>query len=157
MRVCIYFVCILYLLSLLTASVIDSNTVNRALPLAPACNICLVRKDLSTVWCELTASIRTRSISDGDFEAVALSQRSKASSSLESSDGEMKEMLLCFRPIVEGPKVEEQLQFTKKVKFLEGPTHSTSSSGDHKAAFSKGMKKGAKKQKISSGEDSKSG
>jgi hypothetical protein len=148
----VYFVYILYLLSLLATSVIDSNTVNRALPLAPACNICLVRKDLSTVWCELTASIRTRSISDGDFDSVALSQRSKASS---SSDGEMKEMLLCFRPIVEGPKVGEQLQFTKKVKFLEGPAHSTSSSGDHKAAFSKGMKKGAKKQKISSGKDSK--
>lgn len=80
--------------------------VQRSLPLAPACIIALVRKDLSKVWCELTASIRTRSIVDGDFDAMVVSQISCASSSGDSAESEMnsaKELLICFRPIAEGP------------------------------------------------------
>jgi hypothetical protein len=50
--------------------------------------ICLVRRDSSVIWCEVTASIRARSMSDESSE----------SSSFEDQD----ELLLCFRPVTEG-------------------------------------------------------
>jgi hypothetical protein len=74
---------------------------------APACIIAIIRGDLTEVWCELTASIRTRSIRDGDFdEAISIS---KASSSGDSTDTETharrtKELLICFRTITDSLK-----------------------------------------------------
>lgn len=71
------------------------------LPLAPAFIICLIRKDLSKVWCELTASVRTRSMSD-DFEPTLKKSRSDSSSKQSEMSEASKELLLCFRPITEG-------------------------------------------------------
>jgi hypothetical protein len=69
------------------------------LPLAPSFIICLIRRDLSKVWCELTASVRTRSISDDDSKV----KKSRSdSSSMQSEVSEEKELLLCFRPITRG-------------------------------------------------------
>eukprot|EP00804_Cyclotella_cryptica_P010589 CCRYP_015168-RA/>CCRYP_015168-RA protein AED:0.05 eAED:0.05 QI:650/1/1/1/0.5/0.42/7/592/843 len=96
--------------------------VRRTLPLAPACNICLIRKDLNTIWCELTASIRTRSRADVDSETIRSSQSpeapSKGKSQSNMPSGETKELLLCFRPILQGGKVGEELRFSKDVKIM---------------------------------------
>lgn len=75
---------------------IPRQQVPRSLPLAPSCIIALVRTDSSKIWCELTASIRTGSITDGDFgAAVNIADIYRATT---------KELLMCFRPITEGPK-----------------------------------------------------
>lgn len=93
-----------------STSTVSNNQVAKIvrcrLPHAPACIIALVRGDLTNVWCELTASIRTRSVVDGDFDAVA--SVSNASSSGDSTEtetnkGATKELLICFRPIAQGP------------------------------------------------------
>ena len=74
----------------------------RSRPLAPACNISLIRDDLSTIWCELTSSIRTRSPNDMDkkliielplppTEAVAASSHPKTSNKI---DGRHRHLLV---------------------------------------------------------------
>lgn len=98
---------------------------SRSKPLAPACNVCLIRDDLTTIWCEVTSSIRTRSSDDegvdeqtsmGPLEASVVS--SNALKSLHSSDedpsskSDIKELLLCLRPIRDGEEsVDESLRF----------------------------------------------
>lgn len=103
--------------------------------------MCLIRDDLSTIWCEVTSSIRTRSLKEESAEAVppttgkpvvgklglattvesfhsntnnnniSSSQGGEASS---SSNDEIKELLLCLRPIRDGDeKVDESLRFIK--------------------------------------------
>lgn len=106
----------------------------RSRPLAPACNVRLIRNDLSTIWCELTSSIRTRPLNDVDTELNVVpppqfkqggnvtNQKNGSSNnnnmgsneSAVSSEGigqEEKELLLCFRPIREGDMVGEELRF----------------------------------------------
>jgi len=110
----------------------------RMQPLAPACNIRLIRNDLSTIWCELTSSIRTRPLNDVDKDLNIVppshlkqggSSNRKNNNSLSNSnnDGsnesaysivdsgdEEKELLLCFRPIREGDIAAEELRFCPK-------------------------------------------
>jgi hypothetical protein len=97
------------------------RTVNRTPPLAPSCNICIIRKDQSTVWCELTASIRTRSILD-DFEANTMGSTLQVLEEMQDEDIETKEILICIRPIREGSTVERESQhdknWNKKVKIV---------------------------------------
>lgn len=103
----------------------------RPKPLAPTCNICLIRDDLTTIWCEVTSSIRTRSLKDELGEEAANSSGQGSSSASDknasSSDaganaeepslagagvGEVKELLLCLRPIRDGEeRVGEELRF----------------------------------------------
>ena len=98
----------------------------RTRPLAPACNVLLIRDDLSTIWCELTSSIRTRPLNDVDKElnivppsklkqgASTSNNNQDSNESAVSSEGqeqEEKELLLCFRPIREGDTVGEELCF----------------------------------------------
>ena len=45
----------------------------RQRPLAPTCNVTLIRDDLTTILCEVTSSIRTRSLSDANYDAILLS------------------------------------------------------------------------------------
>lgn len=110
-------------------------------PLAPTCNVCLIRDDLTTLWCEVTSSIRTRSVEDetpdetmstngnaggaknGKGVVAAKSAVSKTSktSTVSSDDAPIepkpkapvtKELLLCLRPIRDGDgKVDESLRF----------------------------------------------
>lgn len=102
----------------------------RLRPLAPTCNVRLIRDDLSTIWCELTSSIRTRPRNDADIE-LAHSKGSDQKSGFNNNDAgaeegeavsaqpEEKELLLCFRPICEGEKVGEELRFAPKFSERE--------------------------------------
>lgn len=117
----------------------SSNSNRRNKPLAPTCNVCLIREDLTTLWCEVTSSIRTRSVEDetseealsatgassgkGGSKNAGPANNSKSSSktstlssdeapSAEEKKPETKELLLCLRPIRDGDgKVDESLRF----------------------------------------------
>lgn len=101
---------------------LSTAQVQRSKPLAPTCNICLIRDDLTTIWCEVTSSIRTRSLKDEAADAIPmelLSPNPKQSSNMSCSDeaedsskDEVKELLLCLRPIRDGnEKVDATLRF----------------------------------------------
>jgi len=96
----------------------------RTRPLAPACNIRLIRNDLSTIWCELTSSIRTKPsndvpVSEFDIKPKGGKDGNDSAASSESVQEEEKELLLCFRPIREGEVVGEELRFCPKVSESE--------------------------------------
>ena len=98
---------------------------HRKKPLAPTCKVCLIRDDLTTVWCEVTSSIRTRTLEEDVPDAstaVSSSAAKSAATPPSSSNSEnpssgpkedpVKELLLCLRPIRDGEKkVDEALRF----------------------------------------------
>jgi hypothetical protein len=108
--------------------------------------VCLIRDNLSTVWCEVTSSIRTRNptedfADDIDFEEITKSDRkpspvpdtssSKTAQSLDAgatpSEGEVQEILLCLRPIRDGDqKVDEKHRFVKKREVSDDSGNSNS-------------------------------
>lgn len=84
----------------------DDN--NRKMPLAPTCRICLIKNDLTTVWCEVTSSIRYKS------EELKVYENSDTSGTKFDL-----EVLFCLRPIRDSlKKVDESLRF-KPVKKIE--------------------------------------
>ncbi len=112
-------------------SLFDSNDIltfvlgRRTRPLAPACNVRLIRNDLSTIWCELTSSIRTRPSNDVDKEPNSLNDNINHIGSNESAGSaesveEEKELLLCFRPIREGEAVGVELRFCPQAEKNDG-------------------------------------
>lgn len=73
--------------------------------------MCLIRDDLTTVWCEVTSSIRDRAHDDevGDEKTTS---KSTDSNDTTASKPQQKELLLCLRPIRDGEKkVDESLRF----------------------------------------------
>lgn len=132
-----------------SSSASDTSESNRRRkPLAPTCNICLIRQDLSTLWCEVTSSIRTRTVEEesnflecddlkpppppsSSEPSQSKQAEQKASEVIETgvrmsfkgSDSsmcdrerdtpdEVKEILLCLRPIRDGEgKVSEKHRF----------------------------------------------
>uniref|UniRef100_A0A7S2V9B7 PAS domain-containing protein n=1 Tax=Entomoneis paludosa TaxID=265537 RepID=A0A7S2V9B7_9STRA len=118
-----------------SSSVSDSSGSNgRRKPIAPTCNICLIRKDLTTIWCEVTSSIRTKEREEescesvsGDSKKNAPSAKSSVKSPPATTAGEDKavesveverELLLCLRPIRDGEHKmhDSKLRFDKKTK-----------------------------------------
>jgi hypothetical protein len=124
----------------------------------------LIRDDLTTIWCEVTSSIRTVSNEDSEQDSVtntskSLSLKKKDASSSSSDDQQgsncsskeapMKELLLCLRPTSDGTeKVSEDLRFIPNLKKipreldnkLESKQESqdnTSSNGEATASHSK--------------------
>lgn len=101
----------------------------------------MIRDDLSTIWCELTSSIRTRPSNDVDKELniVSTSQLktgeqknsqhigSNESAASSESAHEEKELLLCFRPIREGDAVGEELRFCPQIEKNDGSDGEASS------------------------------
>lgn len=78
--------------------------------------MCLIRDDLSTVWCEVTSSIRNKSFDEDNGE-----EKTTTSKCTENSDGSEEkidqELLLCLRPIRNGgKKVVESLRFVPLAK-----------------------------------------
>ncbi|KAL3943651.1 MAG: hypothetical protein SGBAC_002271 [Bacillariaceae sp.] len=85
-------------------------------PLAATCRMCLIRQDLTTVWCEVTSSVRTRMSDEESFDSP--SNPSKSSDTLEepaptaAPREDQLEILLCLRPIRNGEKrADESLRF----------------------------------------------
>jgi len=113
---------------------------HRKKPLAPTCRMCLIRVDLTTVWCEVTSSIRNKSSDEdvGDIKAT----NSKSTESSEPS-GPDQEILLCLRPIRNSSKkVDESFRFVpltqqvSSVQDMSDPWVSLSSGGEtNKARF----------------------
>jgi len=89
---------------------IASLTRKRARPMAPSRNVCLIRSDLSTIWCEMTSSVRT-SIPQDDADRGSVSKEG----SVQEPEEMQKEILLCFRPIQEGDKVSSDLRFRRVI------------------------------------------
>jgi hypothetical protein len=92
----------------------------RRRPLAPGCFVGMICSDLTTLWCELTSSIRTRTHNDEDSELGIIDHNPKPVQ--KGMDGEeeeepkpQKELLLCMRPIRKGEKVAESLRFPNQI------------------------------------------
>lgn len=91
----------------------DSSNLNgRKSPLIPTYRLCLIRDDLSTVWCEVTSSLRKQAPDEETPDLQQGTSKSTASPVVESPKPEVIEVLLCLRPIREGEKkVDESLRF----------------------------------------------
>ncbi|CAB9503998.1 expressed unknown protein [Seminavis robusta] len=123
----------------------SSNSNGRNKPLAPTCNVCLIRDDLTSLWCEVTSSIRTRTVEDdtpttevdasndskndkgNSVKAPEGTKSSKTTSAdaipedapapVEEKAPETVELLLCLRPIRDGGKVDDSLRFIPQKKM----------------------------------------
>ena len=78
--------------------------------------MCLIRDDLTTVWCEVTSSIRNKSSDEEGLEDKAMNSKSTESS--DASGGKQdQELLLCLRPIRNSTKkVDESFRFIPPAK-----------------------------------------
>lgn len=107
----------------------------RRKPIAPTCNLCLIRKDLSTVWCEVTSSLRsrepdTKNPESVDFDDDPAPMKAPPTNSARvsfhctsigtfssiSSESPV-ELLLCLRPIRDG-----ESQKKKELRLVSGDT-----------------------------------
>eukprot|EP00429_Kryptoperidinium_foliaceum_P091989 CAMPEP_0176186100 /NCGR_PEP_ID=MMETSP0121_2-20121125/1693_1 /TAXON_ID=160619 /ORGANISM="Kryptoperidinium foliaceum, Strain CCMP 1326" /LENGTH=846 /DNA_ID=CAMNT_0017524569 /DNA_START=185 /DNA_END=2725 /DNA_ORIENTATION=+ len=84
----------------------SSNIKKRRKPLAPTVRLCLIRQDLTTVWCEVTSSMRTRTPEEDPIDLQLDSMTSPDSIAEESAvkNDPVQEFLLCFRPMRDGDK-----------------------------------------------------
>lgn len=75
--------------------------------------MCLIRQDLTTVWCEVTSSVRTRLTDEESFDSPSNPSKSSASPPDPVASREDRlEILLCLRPISNGEKnVDESFRF----------------------------------------------
>mmetsp|Transcript_74690 Transcript_74690/g.146600 ORF Transcript_74690/g.146600 Transcript_74690/m.146600 type:complete len:815 (+) Transcript_74690:62-2506(+) len=91
----------------------SSNVKNRRKPIAPTCRLCLIRSDLTTVWCEVTSSLRTRKQDEDPLDLQLGSFKGGDSVTTEPIKKEAEqEFLLCFRPMRDGEKkADESLRF----------------------------------------------
>lgn len=104
-------------------------------PLAATCRMCLIRQDLTTVWCEVTSSVRTRLTDEESFDTP--SNPSKSSTGPQdpppaptAPKEDLLEILLCLRPIRNGEKrVGESLRFVP-VERAETTMEATMDEGD---------------------------
>jgi len=108
-----------------TSGTSNDGSSTRPRPLAPTCNITLIRDDLTTILCEVTSSIRTRSLSDENCDAALLQGAGEKISNASddtvqggAGTDDLKELLLCLRPIRDGEEtLGEDLRFVK-TKFV---------------------------------------
>jgi hypothetical protein len=73
--------------------------------------VCLIRDDLTTIWCEVTSSIRTKDVPEvavdpekSEGSSVAVDQLPSSESDSTPLVQQSKELLLCLRPIRDGEK-----------------------------------------------------
>jgi hypothetical protein len=103
----------------------------------------LIRHNLSTVWCEVTSSIRTREAESGDEDSIsdeasppdALAEDIVKRPQSTTSEGgtnetssaapvkQVKEVLFCFRPIRDGEKkAAEKFRFKPRHRHADAGT-----------------------------------
>ena len=89
------------------------NHPERRKPIAPTCRLCLIRSDLTTIWCEVTSSLRTRKQEEDSLDLQLGSFKGGDSVTTEPIKKEPEqEFLLCFRPMRDGEKkADESLRF----------------------------------------------
>ena len=87
--------------------------------------MCLIRDDLTTLWCEVTSSIRTKHVKEESEDGAASSDELTTKIGTASTTDEApieekeklpktKELLLCLRPIRDGDRlVDESLSFAR--------------------------------------------
>lgn len=132
---------------------ISTTTEEKYRPLAPCCNVRLVRADLSTLWCELTLSIRTRDLNDEDSELGIVDLNPQPLTDSESHElNEEKELLLCVRPFYIGEKVGEELRFPPHQ--ISESSNANEGSGDITSSNKSSSNKSSS-NKSSSGNDEK--
>jgi len=107
---------------------------DRGKPMAPACNICLIRDDLTTIWCEVTSSIRNREFDEGgDDTTASIAKKPRYGLSSESDSASPKppevELLLCLRPLRDGEKVNEKYRFPRQDRQVSDDSNTGNSSG----------------------------
>ena len=170
--------------------------------IAPTCYVCLIRSDLSTLWCEVTSSLRTKD-HDEELNDSSLLGDKRMQNSDESTQGKLvfeeepthesdpgeekvkivpqiKEILLCLRPIRDGDAMVDEGYRFKPQKIVTNivsedsrssettntdrnaadsaefvsAVNSWSASGNHQKRTAKDLKgKSAKKKRRSSDED----
>lgn len=106
--------------------------------------MCLIRDDLTTIWCEVTSSIRTKETPQEPEDLNATTSQSgkgtkegdtsvKSSSESDSTPPvikETKELLLCLRPIRDGEgKVDEKFRFMRRKTLAEHIVSESSNTG----------------------------
>ena len=74
--------------------------------------MCLIRDDLTTLWCEVTSSIRSGTVEDENCDEKSNLNLDESGEVVTAPKQEQKEVLLCLRPIRDGDKVDESLRFT---------------------------------------------
>ena len=79
----------------------------------PGAMVRVVCSDLTTMWCELTSSIRACGANSED-EEMGIIDRNPSDRDKSPSEDE-QEVLLCFRPILQGENVGEELKFPQQV------------------------------------------
>ncbi len=83
--------------------------------------MCLIRDDLTTVWCEVTSSIRNKSSDEDGLEEKAMNSKSTESSDTSGAKQD-QELLLCLRPIRNSTKkVDESFRFIPLAKQSATP------------------------------------
>lgn len=80
----------------------------RLRPVAPACSLWLIKKDLKTILCEVTSSIRLKQFNDED-SSLGIIDHNPETTDVEEDMKPEKEILLCFRPLCKGKEVREEL------------------------------------------------
>ena len=107
--------------------------------IVPTCHICVIRHDLTTLWCEVTCSVKTRT--QAEESASATGDNNSTSAIVDEAGanidpqmnggnnndvGVIEELLLCLRPIREGEEmVPEEIGFKRS---SSGSGNSNSSS-----------------------------
>lgn len=96
--------------------------------LVPIYKVQFVRSDLTTVWCELTRSVRTNSFleddSFGSFDVQKSLEKINNPRGIKNADetttaeeeDDEEELLICIRPTYEGKNVGEECRFVPRVK-----------------------------------------
>ena len=79
----------------------------------PGAMVRVVCSDLTTMWCELTSSIRACGANSED-EEMGIINRNPSNQDGSSSEDE-REVLLCIRPILQGENAGEELKFPQQV------------------------------------------
>eukprot|EP00429_Kryptoperidinium_foliaceum_P036771 CAMPEP_0176159588 /NCGR_PEP_ID=MMETSP0120_2-20121206/81640_1 /TAXON_ID=160619 /ORGANISM="Kryptoperidinium foliaceum, Strain CCMP 1326" /LENGTH=786 /DNA_ID=CAMNT_0017497013 /DNA_START=300 /DNA_END=2660 /DNA_ORIENTATION=+ len=114
----------------------SSNAKKLRKPLAPTCRICLIRSDLTTVWCEVTSSIREEVVEMEPVEDLQASGSVKAGESLMTGSivkkEPVQEFLLCMRPMRDGEnKADESMRLVSSLRAELSPDETPiSSSGN---------------------------
>ena len=168
---------LLLLVLLLTDRLLLSCCLGRRRTVAPTCNVCLIRNDLTTIWCEVTSSVRSRGTDSADSASRSSRKKTPMSSSSTSAsvdesnqgpnkrsaeeanlDEEALEILLCLRPIRDGDSRSGKSSVGLKQQRVVSECNTTniSSSGDDVAGTTGEDSSGAKQAASGDSSDSMS-